>query len=96
MIKNPDPEELGQALDGAYLTNAMPYIEEQLAKMIRAVDQRAYRAIAQNELTPEMALNLWLERNAYNSLAVRLGQKVRLAQNLSEKVEHALPDPTAS
>lgn len=81
MLPEVDPKTLIRARAGAILSNTMPYIEDELAKMAHALDHRMFAAAGSGELTPEMALAGWMERYAYQKLLKHFQTSVRLGVN---------------
>lgn len=55
----------------AVIQNALPVLEFEIGRMRTAVEQRAYSAIADSKLTPELAQQLWAEHHAYSLLMRR-------------------------
>lgn len=55
----------------AVIENALPVLEFEINRMTTAVEQRAYTAIADSKLTPELAQQLWAEHHAYRILLRR-------------------------
>lgn len=54
--------------DGAVIAGVLPYLEDVIAKMARALDNRMIAAIAGGTMTPELALEGWMERAAYSKI----------------------------
>lgn len=92
------PEEMAKISEGARLAGFLPYIEQEVAKMERMVENKAYLHIMKGTLTPEMALNYWLEKKAYHSLLTRFEQKVKIGQLAGNRlgVELNMPDTISS
>lgn len=54
--------DLVGARDRAIMSNVMPYIQEEVAKMDRALENKMLTALNDGSLTAEMALNGWIEK----------------------------------
>lgn len=64
-------EQQIKARHQAVIQNALPVLEFEIGRMRTAVEQRAYTAIANSVLTPELAQQLWSEHHAYTTLLRR-------------------------
>lgn len=61
-------DQLALAARGSEASLALPLIESEVAKMRQTVFAKAFAAIREGTLSPEMAQNLWLEIYAYHRL----------------------------
>ncbi len=75
-----DPQTMAEIKGGAVLTNAMPYIEAEIATRLRVIDNRALSAVNASDLTADAALGLWIERAVLISLSRSLAQRVLSSQ----------------
>lgn len=66
---------------GAEVGAVLPHIEQEIDRMARALDNRMMAAIAAGKLTPEMAVEGWMERAACAKLLKNFQSIVRLGQN---------------
>lgn len=85
-----NPDLLGQVREGARLAGFMPYLEAELDKMHQLLDSRAYQAVSDGSLTPEVALNLWLEKYAYLKLQRRFKQVIAGSVSVGQDIAHQL------
>lgn len=69
--------DLGDALDGARLAGALPYIVAEYEKQEAAAISRVDRLLHDGKLTPEIAQLAWIELIAARRMRRRLEQKVR-------------------
>lgn len=76
---------LDEVVQGARLINFLPYLEEEINKMIAVVDGKVNQHIRQGTLTPELALNFWLERDSYTTLFKRFKTKAAIAAGQGDK-----------
>jgi hypothetical protein len=85
--------DLASAGDIATLRVTMPAIEIEVAAMKSHVSVKAYTAIRQGDMTPDLALALWHEHNAANQLLSRFASKLKGAQAAGKRVEAVLTGP---
>lgn len=64
--------------NAAALANMLPYLEDQIAQMARILDNRMLSVIAAGEMTPEIALEGWMERAAYMKILKRFQTDIRM------------------
>lgn len=76
MAKNPvagaTPAQMAAVLDGAAITNSLPYIENVLGQMEKLVMTKTAQRYRKGELTPELAKDAWIELFALRSLFANL------------------------
>lgn len=78
------PMELAAAQTAARLQGVMPYLNDEIERMVRQIEMRACNAIRDAKLSPEMAVSLWMELHAARSLANRLGTKAIISAQSTE------------
>lgn len=71
----PTPMEIAAAQTAARLQGVMPYLQDEIGKMEAQVKMRAFNAIRDGKLTPDLAISLWMEAHAVQMLHVRLRTK---------------------
>lgn len=64
--------------DGVAMAGVLPYIEAQIDTLARALDHRMISAAANGTMTPELALEGWMERIAYSKLLKHFQTVVRM------------------
>lgn len=64
-------EQQIKARHQAVIQNALPVLEFEVGRLKAAVEQRAYTAIVDGKLSPELAQQLWSEYHAYTTLLRR-------------------------
>lgn len=82
-----EQDKIASARDGAYIAGALPYIEADIQRLLKAID---HRAAANHPMTPELALILWTERNAYLTLLKKLKQRVEVGISQGKQVQKEL------
>ena len=85
-----DPTEMASIKDGIVLSGAMPYIEAEISRKLKAIDNKALSAVNAGDLTPAQALNFWTERSVLINLLRSLGQRVRGSQSKAKKYQKEL------
>jgi len=85
--------ELEQAKSLAILDNIRPYLEADIKKLIEALENRTYMELEQGKLTPERALNAWIEKNTYRKLLSRYSQRMEVARQAATGVAKMLDNP---
>lgn len=75
-----DAKDAGEIRNVAIIQSFLPYLEAELAKMDRALENRVLTALEHGELTPQQALEAWYEKATYTKLIRRLTQTVRVGQ----------------
>jgi phage shock protein A len=79
------PDGIESVRNVAFLRELMPYLEAELAKMDKALENKTFSAMNKGELTPQLALEAWIEKNSYAKLLGKLSQQVRIGQSIGEK-----------
>lgn len=88
--------DLGRIAAGAKLAGLLPYLEAEVDRMDRALENRVYDLINKGALTPEAAFMAWLEKKTLRAFVTRLRQKVNMGQSVGERhVEDLSIDPKA-
>jgi len=78
---DPTPEELGDILGAARLLGVLPYVKVELERMEEQVISRVFSAMDAGALSPDVALNAWMELRAYRRLFKRLDTRAKLVHN---------------
>lgn len=86
----PSPDDLASLADLAKLAGFMPYLASQIASLEKRLEARVFKAIQDGTLTPETALNLWIEKKNYHDLLKGFQTKVKLGIAASDRIS----DPT--
>lgn len=81
-----NPEQLGQAVDGAKLQALLPYLEYEIGKLEAALDSRTAQLISQNKLTPEVSQQVLYEKHAYRRILSRFRQHIALGNSIGESI----------
>lgn len=76
-MAEPTDKMLIAARQNAEYHNFLPLLRFEVEKMMKSVDNKAYTAINANKMTPDLAMNLWLEKSAYKNLLHRFEGKTR-------------------
>lgn len=82
-----------EVVQGARLLNFLPYLKEEIDKLLANLDMRVKQKLSDGTLTPEEAYNFWLEKASYDTLYKRFDTKARVAASQGDKkrAELALP-----
>lgn len=67
--------------NGVAMQGVLPYVEDNIATMARALDNRMLSAITNGTMTPEMALEGWMERAAYMKMLKHFQTVVRMGED---------------
>lgn len=84
---DPQPHELALMREGAEIGTAMPYIERELGKLAEQVDMRAFQALRNGTLPPDMAFSLWAEKMALHDLKARMRKRSAIGTLVGEQFE---------
>lgn len=87
---DPAPEEIASIRTGAYISQVLPHVEDELIHARDTALQKAYQAIEQRTLTPGEAYALMMELHAYDKIGRRLKQKVRMAEAAGKRNQEAM------
>lgn len=77
--------DAGTIAEGAHLAGLLPYLKEYIGKLERALDKRTIQRLSKAELTPELALIAWQEKNALRSVLTHFTQAVRIGVSVAEE-----------
>jgi hypothetical protein len=83
-------EDFGRITEGAKLAGFLPYLEEEIYKMEQLLEDQVFKKLAAKALTPEMALEAWIEKVAYRRLLKRFNQTVRMGTSIAEQHQEDL------
>jgi hypothetical protein len=81
----PKPEELDKIAHGAYLMGALPVLQDEISRMMAAVQTRVFTAISAGEFSAEQAEGAWRELYAHHRLLKRLESRINTGQAVGEK-----------
>lgn len=81
----PISPSLDETVQGARLINFLPYLGDEINKMVSVVEGKVDQHIREGTLTPELAYNFWLEKHSYTSLFKRFETKARMAAAQGDK-----------
>ena len=76
------PNDLASIRDVSVIGNFLPYIEREIEALTTAIDNKAYVAVAEGTLTPEKAVNYWIEKAAFRKLLQKFNLRVRVGQSV--------------
>ena len=79
--------DAGMVQEAARLLPMLPYLEEYIHKLDKALEQKTFTKLDKGELTPDMALYAWQEKMAYRRLLRHFNQQVRIGQAIA--AEHS-------
>lgn len=85
-----NPSDLLAIKAGAEIMEAMPYVQTEIEGMIKTVQTRAYTAIRKGTMTPDVAIDLWMEANAYDQLLKKLTTRVTVAHSMADKHQQTI------
>jgi hypothetical protein len=84
------PDELASIREGVKLDALMPYVADEVSKMERALENRVQSELQAGTLTPEKALQAWIEKLSYRKLLSKFTQKVSIGQSMGQKHQSSL------
>ena len=70
------PIHVKQVRDIAVIEGFRPYLNTEVDKLLKTLDNKVSSEIERGELTPEKALSYCMERNSYRKLQQRFDQRV--------------------
>lgn len=79
------PRDIAVAQDGARLAGFLPYLKAEVDGMEHALDNRIFQLIKDKALTPEVALQAWLEKLSYHRLYHRFETRVKVGLAVGER-----------
>ena len=79
---------------GARFINILPEIEDFLSKIEEAQERKVFAALDKGELTPQAALNAWIEKRLMRQLYSRFAQRVKIAQTVGQEHQHDMESST--
>jgi len=80
------PKEVAAVRDVARLGTALPYMTDQLDRMERGLDTKTLVALAHGELSPEKALEAWIEKSIISRMRKGLTTAIRVGTTIGERV----------
>ena len=85
-----DPKAIVDVRNVSFLTELMPFLEVEIAGLVKALENKTFSALNKGELTPQDALNAWAEKNSYVKLLTKFKQRVNIGQDLGGKLQTTL------
>lgn len=85
-----NPKALGDVRNVAFLREVMPVLDAKVEEMVKALENRVYMDLQQGILTPERALEAWIEKLSYRKLISKLDQSLKMGQYQGEKLASEL------
>lgn len=79
---------------GARFINILPEIENFLNSMEDALERKVYAALDKGELTPQAALNAWIEKRTMQQLYTKFAQRVKMAQTMGTQYQDTMNERT--
>ena len=76
-------DEFKDVKQGVVLAGFLPYLEAEVAGMVKSLENRVFTGITAGTLTAEQALNAWMERHALRKLLVNFEQKIKASQTVA-------------
>lgn len=77
------PEDMAEISAIAPLVHAMPYFQAEIHRMQAEVVRRALNLIANNELTGDVATQLWQEYAAQEKLLRKFSTRLKVSQGVA-------------
>lgn len=78
-------EDLSIIRQGAELANILPTIEAETSRQEKALENRVLMDLSKGTLSPEAALQAWMEKAAIRRLLSSFKSKVNVAQSIGER-----------
>lgn len=85
-----DINKLTSVREGARLLGVLPYIEAEVSKILYQIDTKAYRLLDADDLDPDLALQLWIEKRSAVKLLKRFEQIIAVGQATGAEIAHEL------
>jgi hypothetical protein len=76
--------ELAEIRQAAHIAGYIPEIEVEIHSMQKTLTTKAFEMLAKGKLTPDEALNLWMEMYAYHRVGQRFREKAKLVNQYTE------------
>lgn len=76
--------ELAEIRQAAHIAGYIPEIEVEIHSMQKTLTTKAFEMLAKGKLTPDEALNLWMEMFAYHRVGQRFRAKAKAADQYTE------------
>lgn len=86
----PNASDLASVRDVAQLLAMLPYLEQEVAVMERALETRIFRNLNEGTLTPEAALYAWQEKASYRRLLAKFQSRIRQGQGVGVALQDQL------
>lgn len=89
-LSDMDPAILGRKTDASAVEGFLPYLQNEIALMERAVENRMFSALKAGTLTPEGALQGWQEKKALRDLLRRFEGIVTVGKSSGKAFQDAI------
>lgn len=80
-----DVKDIAAVRDIAVLDQMYPYVQSTVNEMERALENRIMTELAEGTLTPEKALQAWIEKVSYRKILSRFNTRLRVGQDIAQK-----------
>lgn len=75
-------DDLARIREATAIQGLLPYLEAEVARMERALENRVLTALRNGTLTPDDALHAWMEKSAIRSIVTRFDQRIKVGQTV--------------
>jgi len=83
-------DKLSNVREVAFLAEVKPYLDKEIEALERALDNRTYQALDRGELTPQRALEAWIEKVSYHRISRKIQQQITMGQAAGERAKSVL------
>ena len=84
-------ERITKYNQGQLVEQSLPLLLRELDKQSRAIDKQVFRKLRNNEiLHPEIAVQMWVQKYAYEQVRTRLTQLVNVGDTASEELTEVM------
>ena len=83
-------EDIGKAQAGARIAGMLPYLAKELGGMEAAVVARVFQDLETGVLTPEKAIQAWIEVRQLRKLLKRLETHIKIGQTAGQRAKPEL------
>ena len=85
-----DAKAIADVRNVSFLVELMPFLEVEIAGLVKTLENKTFSALNKGELTPQDALNAWAEKNSYIKLLSKFKQRINTGQDLGGKFQASL------
>lgn len=86
-------EDLAAIRQGAKMQEMLPYVQDVVSKQERAIDNRVLMRYEAGELTPQAALEAWVEKIALRKVLRAFDFTIKMGQGAGVQAQSALDLP---